>query len=128
MHPIVKKEEEQLELIAPIPHPPPYASLFPETVDETDHLIGSVRESDVIVVRVDQEHCSRAIPIGYDDDFNFQRQEESESEADEPDPIAEVSDRESHLSGTAGWFRRQPELFTGARGLPGAGGTGLCGV
>ena len=95
MHPIVKKEEEQLELIVPIPHPPPYASLFPETVDETDHLIGSVRESDIIVVRVDQEHCSRAVPIGYDDDFNFQRQEESESEADEPVPIVEVSDRES---------------------------------
>lgn len=80
-HPAVKEEAEH-ELISPVA-PPPYASLFPESVDETDHLIGSVRQSERIAIQVEEEHCNRAVPIGYHDTFN-DCQEESDTEVDDP--------------------------------------------
>lgn len=49
--------------------PPPYETIDQAaSIDETDRSIGAVRESERMVFRTEQEHCSRAEPIRYHQD------------------------------------------------------------
>lgn len=66
-----KEEDVELNLLQSTEPPPYEAGDQANTLDETDRSIGSVRESERIVFRVEQEHISRAVPIHYhQDDIN----------------------------------------------------------